>query len=807
MSYDLESLYQLLPAFYRVRDVAVAEHLSQLLAESEEGGQWAGLLTTQEEAERLQLVSLRQTLLASSQPFPLKDAERLQELEDKRQRGPLKALLAVVAEQVGVLEEDLEQLYDDQFIETCAEWVVHYIGDLVGTRGLFYYPNARRLSQRAQVANTLAYRRRKGTASVLEQLARDVTEWDASVVEYFQLLATTQYMNHLRPENFSFTSVRHRQFAGLRGLLTEENQKEADERQWSAVEYATTPFETFARTADVRNVESRRGKYNIPNVGIFLWRVGSYSVRDAPAYRMPDLADASVNGRRYLFNAVGRDTALYNRPVTEDEITHLAEPSNVPAPFARRVLDRHLELYYGVDNARRDTGRSLLVNREGANVVAAQTPPPTLRDLIRVCDLRDKLDAGGNVVGWEHHPVEEADKIAIDPVLGRIAFPKKGAAPRSVRVTYHYGFSAEMGGGDYGRAATFSGLKRVIKVAKGLPLDTIQKGLDALPPLFAADPDFVGAAVEIADNDTYAAPLNLNAPAGKKVELRAADERRPVVVLDGDATMSGGDTAELTLNGLVIAGGALHVPPSVANRLRVLRLRHCTIVPGAPPPFPQFGLPGRPDGPKLVVHIPDVLVEIDSCILGPVFVHDGSRVRITNSIVDAGAETALAYANQNGARAGGELEIENSTVVGRVHTERLEASNTIFLASFKPGEAWPAPVMPLHAPVLVERVQEGCVRFSYVPVGSRVPRPFRCQPTAPGEDARVRPIFNSLRYADADYCQLSRQCAVEIREGADDGAEMGAFHDLFQPQRVSNLRARLDEYLRFGLEAGIFFAS
>ena len=50
----------------------------------------------------------------------------------REQGGPLKALLSVIAEQVAVLEEDLDQLYDDQFIETCAEWVVPYIGDLVG---------------------------------------------------------------------------------------------------------------------------------------------------------------------------------------------------------------------------------------------------------------------------------------------------------------------------------------------------------------------------------------------------------------------------------------------------------------------------------------------------------------------------------------------------------------------------------------------------------------------------------------------------------------------------------------------------
>ena len=36
---------------------------------------------------------------------------------------------------------------------------------------------------------------------------------------------------------------------------------------------------------------------------------------------------------------------------------------------------------------------------------------------------------------------------------------------------------------------------------------------------------------------------------------------------------------------------------------------------------------------------------------------------------------------------------------------------------------------------------------------------------------------------------------------------MGAFCHLKQPQRESNLRLRLDEYLPFGLEAGILFAT
>ena len=75
------------------------------------------------------------------------DAERLYELlptvyrvRDAEGAGgakdELRQLLDVIAGEIAVLDEDLEQLYDDQFIETCAEWVAPYIGDLLGYRTL-----------------------------------------------------------------------------------------------------------------------------------------------------------------------------------------------------------------------------------------------------------------------------------------------------------------------------------------------------------------------------------------------------------------------------------------------------------------------------------------------------------------------------------------------------------------------------------------------------------------------------------------------------------------------------------------------
>ena len=237
-------------------------------------------------------------------------------LRDAEHGETLKALLGVIAEQVAVLEENLAQLYDDQFIETCAPWVVPYIGDVIGYRSV--HGVAPRVgSPRAEVAHTIGFRRRKGTAAVLEQLARDVTGWHARAVEFFQLLGATQYMNHVRPEHWYTPAL----------------------RQSQALEHLHTPFDRAAHTVEVRRIGSRQGRYNIPNLGIFLWRLQPYPLTNCPAFKVDD--------RRYMFSPLGNNTPLFTRPETEDDVAHLAEPINVPMPISRRMLSRDLAAYYG----------------------------------------------------------------------------------------------------------------------------------------------------------------------------------------------------------------------------------------------------------------------------------------------------------------------------------------------------------------------------------------------------------------------------------------------------------------------------
>jgi hypothetical protein len=105
------------------------------------------------------------------------------------------------------------------------------------------------------------------------------------------------------------------------------------------------------------------------------------------------------------------------------------------------------------------------------------------------------------------------------------------------------------------------------------------------------------------------------------------------------------------------------------------------------------------------------------------------------------------------------------------------------------------------------RRQEGCVRFSHVPAGSLTPRRHHCVPEQEADAARVAPVLTSRRYGDPGYCQLADRTSVLVREGADDESEMGAFHHLQLARREAHLRTRLDEHLRFGLEAGIFHAT
>ena len=109
--------------------------------------------------------------------------------------------------------------------------------------------------------------------------------------------------------------------------------------------------------------------------------------------------------------------------------------------------------------------------------------------------------------------------------------------------------------------------------------------------------------------------------------------------------------------------------------------------------------------------------------------------------------------------------------------------------------------------MLAARRQEGCIRFSYVPAGARVPRRYQCLPDAAASPTLALPRFMTLRYGFAAYAQLATSAGASLQNGADDQGQPGAFHHCYQPQRETDLTVRLNEYLRTSLDAGIFYDS
>ncbi len=754
-------------------------------------------------------------------------------LRDADNGDALRGLIGVLQEQLDVVDADIAALYENWFIETADRWVVPYIGDLVATRtlatsahetdtGLSALP--RQFSQRAYVANTIGYRRRKGTAAVLEQVAFDVTGWHARAVEFFQLLATNQYVKHVRPGNVAVPDLR----AG------------------AALARLDGPFETAAHTVDVHAIDpagvsaaaaGRRGRYAVQNVGVFLWRLQPYRVSGAWARGV----QPAVAG--FTFDPLGLDEPLFTPPRTEREISHLAEEPDVPGLLPPRDLTAELDALRQaeVDDAPPMPGAFFRPDAVPfavayATAGAPETLVPVPPDQISICDLSTwrRPSPTRLVVPADGGPPQPRTIVAgVDPVLGRIAFPA-GIDPVRVVFDASHGFSGDIGGGPYDRRdSTERWLEPdevsfqigVTRDGQAVAASTLSERLvPSLADAIAAWATESAASnrgfglIVVMDSARYDEDLvdvaTIEVPAGWRLAIVAADwpdERAPDAVggtpirtrgriaadkglrphlrgavnVRGTAPANAKNPGELIVSGLLVEG-RLTVVPGNLGRLTIV---DSTLVPSA------GGLSVESTGSGGQANR-SLEVSLDRSITGAVSLP--SRVRrlhAADSIVDADDGPSAIDA------AGALVDLDAVSVLGALTVERLEASDCLFTA-----------------PLAVNRRQEGCVRYSHVPDASSTPRRFRCQPdlalageTDPTAIARIlaelTPVFTSTRYRDPGYGQLGRAGSPWLRVGAENGAEMGAFNSLLQAQREANLRIALGEYLRSGLDAGIFFVT
>ncbi|MEO7911575.1 MAG: hypothetical protein ABIV47_18175 [Roseiflexaceae bacterium] len=734
-------------------------------------------------------------------------------LRDAERDYPLRTLLGVITEQVDLVEADITQLYENWFIETCQDWVVPYIGELVGYQliheagepGDINTPTGlarnKILAPRRDVADTIHNRRRKGALALLEELAADVTSWPTRAAEFYTLLGWSQNINHVHLDRA----------------------RSVDLHNGNALDLIGGPFDRQARTIDLRGINSHRstGRYNINSVGLFVWRLKTYSVsklsasmlKENAASETPALCVEEFGLHNYTFSVLGNNVQLYNNSQAEQAPTQIAEELNLPVPIRRRSFEKQITDYYGPDKS-----LAIWVSDWAGHAARALLPPAA----IIPADLSD----------WHYLPPR--DHIAVDPVLGRITFPPSQLPKRNVRVFYTYAFSADIGGGEYDRPRFQPAEHSLYHVGEHEALKRIG---DAVALWRKEQP--TNAVIEITDSGVYVEQINLELQANQSLQIRATNRKRPVIrLLDWQTDLpdalgvSMATGSRFTLDGLLIAGRSLTIrqaadcePGGLICPSEVC-IRHCTLVPG-------WGLnnscePRHPAKPSLELFNVRARVSIEHSIVGSIEINEDAvrsdpiPVHISDSILDSTGDEREAFGAPGRAVAHALLTIQRSTVFGVVEVHAIElAENSIFTGC-----------------VNVARRQLGCMRFCYVPPGCRTPRRYACQPDLVAqaaeaelrakkpvsrldegqlaaeilaarlrEEIRVRPQFNSVRYGTPTYCQLAATCAEEIKRGADDESELGAFHDLFQPQRTANLRARVDEYTPAATNAGIIFAS
>jgi hypothetical protein len=447
----------------------------------------------------------------------------------EEQVGPLRELIDRIGVQAAILRRSIDRLWDDQSIESCDDWLIPYMAELLATN-LVAGQDGR--GRRIDVAKTIYYRRRKGTVALLEELAADITGWEVRVVEFFRRMARTRHgldpaigLPSATSDPAGHTALQEAQ--GLVGPLTRTViGGTADLRHAFGASLVQSAFDEYFHTVDVRRGQEQVGWHNIPRLGVFLWRLQSFASDQCTPVPVSGCPGA------YSFDPTGRDIPLFARAArTRDNYGDRwisPQPWQLPAPISTLMLDTFPNELY----------------------------PTSL-------EVR-------HLQGSFYDPISLAD-LTLYPEVGRLtlAGPLQGD---TIRVSYHYGFASMIGAGAYDR--------RLVKVdapALPLPVNVVEEGGGGLvAPLTGLAPT---GTVEISDSLTYTqvADVGTGGASISEVTVRGRNLRRPVIrMAEGVTWRFAGETGRLHLEGLFISGGEIIVQGDFDE----VRLTCCTLDPG-----------------------------------------------------------------------------------------------------------------------------------------------------------------------------------------------------------------------------------
>lgn len=667
--------------------------------------------------------------------------------------GPLQEIVNRVAMQAAVLRRSIDRLWEDQSIETCDDWIIPYIGDLVATQLVACLDPA---GQRRDVAKTIYYRRRKGTVGLLEELASDIASRDARIVEFFRHLGRTRHSFDppiaLPPKAGGGGGPPPMVIEGLIGASTGTPMGGyADLRNVYGASRTGSAFDEYFYSADFRRGRQSLGWYNIPKIGAFVWWLKTYAV--PPSTPVPYAACANPV---FTFDPTGREVPLF-APMRRDsdvfgEKWISADEWQLPVAIDRLLFDRERDHLY-----------------PDALAVLEGDMPPYL--LVPLDDPDNPPPIGAT----------------IRPEIAR--FYMRGNAPSGgeVHVRYHYGFGSEIGAGPYDQRLGGTPLPD-----RPVPVTIVSGGDPALGNAAAA----LGAqgTLMITDSLTYALPGDLGGVSA--VLVQGDNGQRPVIRAVAAArpqwTITGTAGATLVLQGIHLVGADLVLSGEFAS----VKIRCATLDPGnsgatldPPAPF-AAAADGQTLWPtRLFVEAKVAELDISQSITGPIVTRNGGGIElltVTDSIVQALPETLGALTPPAISTVSGETRLTRTTILGPLAVHRLDASECI-----------------LDDVAVAEDAQHGCIRFSAYATGSVVHQPYESVTVAP-----AAPLFRARAFGRPDFARLSENVdtailtgrdGASIVAGAENGSEMGAYCREKIPLKRRGLNQKFAEFMPIGL--------
>lgn len=743
---------------------------------------------------------------------------------DAREGHALEALFQVMGLGSAEIDAELDRFLDALFVETAPEAALPAFAALVGAPPFSPLPTGE--LPRAFIANLLRYRRGKGTARVLAELAADVTQEGAVAVEYYQRLARLAHLIDIRPDRPAFADLRPGDMASRAGRAADR----------------------AARLADVRSIARAAGRWHVPMVGVHLLRplaplfpapqaavLTSATMAGVPVMRPWPAGGGPHPGYWQLAAQPGRRLRLFN----PDRRAEAAAEGRSGRSEAQHLPDRlrRLPLHLETEAIRLGSGPApvwftaeglpfaLFARRQGETDFT-RLPPETLK----ICNLEDDPAVPGARPGAAIGPAPIT--LGFDPATGRAIAPVPGGGQTEIvelRIAYATGIGRPIGAGPQERnddevpfeirdSGQTRNLVRVVDATApggGTPSDRVR----TVPSLAAALADIQSdgagkqAFVILArcDRETAAAVIPLHP--GTTLSLIAGQwrpkrtvpglpddpdrlgyivrrERRftldaPVTATATAPPASGETAGELVLDGLELTQG-LALGAKAASSLW---LRHVTL---------------RNPGAAALTAAPfqGLRVRVDDSLCGPLALEPGGEtgaIDITGSVLSPdGAALAVLAAGRLDAT------ICDVTLFGTARTRSINATGCLFTGA-----------------LTVERRQEGCQRYCFVAPGSTGPRRFRCQPDlvlaaaaerkgaalTAAETASValsaRPLFLDDSLDEPTCALLHPLCPEAIRSGGEGETEMGVFGPWAASLRRANLTSLFDDFIPFGLEAAI----